>query len=173
MNNSTIIDKCCDRIGISGGWNLPVYRTCKIGDFTISVSPTQWIRRYLRFIPYLSATNVNLIVVMKPNDPNDDMEIHLNLYRFDGSNEYPIGIDPEVVVNSKDEMRIKVYMYLVTYGQYNMQIKLPKHAAEVITTFSVLERDAVIFPLVCYLITLVLGSGLTLLIQWLLGIFKG
>ncbi|MCX6006692.1 MAG: hypothetical protein NTZ34_05455 [Chloroflexi bacterium] len=151
---------------------MPVYRTTRIGKFTVSVTPTQWFRRYLQFIPYLSATNVNLIVKMKPNDPNDDTWIRLNLYRFDGNDQYYVGeIEPEEIVNSQKEIRIRIDQYLVTYGQYNLQILLPEHKAEVVATFSVLERDATLFPIVLSLITLILGSGLTLLVQWLWKIF--
>ena len=156
---------------------MPKYDSRKWNDYEISVKPTG-IRRYFNSIPYLSGDDVRLNISVKTISGSKREFIYKwRLFRFDGTKEWPVTdyFEHNFVGNPKDRFDEMYSDKLATYGQYNLQLQLDNIKEERINTgsmvmavFSILERDKIVPYTFFSLISLIIGAGLTLLVQWII-----
>jgi hypothetical protein len=158
---------------------MPKYRTISWDDFKISLKPSKGLRRFIvfRWIPYFSGTNINLLLSVKTRSKKKlDFISELRCYRFDGKNNNFIDIMsgswiPDIQPTAKYKENISEY--LVTYGEYIMDVRITNSLKTseyfTITNFSILERDKYIPSIVFSFLSLVIGAGLTLLVQFMVG----
>ena len=156
---------------------MPANRTINWGDYNISVRHAGfrgW--RLFRWIPYLSGSDVKIVIKIKTKSKQRRKFIYKWLIqRYDGSKENTIWglVSRSHILEPRNEVVEEWSKYLVTYGQHNLQLQLDDKddggntGLEVMSVFSIFEGDKIVPYVVFSLVSLATGSGLTLLIQWI------
>lgn len=159
---------------------MPSYRTYEWKDYKISTRPTG-LRRLLRFVPYLSGGYIGLVISIRTKSKRKrTFSYKWRLFRFDGKNEYAVGSDyteHSYIENPMNEVRENIKHYLVTYGQYNLQLQLDSEedgntGGQVLAIFSFLERDRIISSISFSILMLMAGGFIVILVLWLIGVIS-
>jgi len=142
-------------------------------DYVVKIRPIGW-RSIIRFWPYLSGSDVNFKINLRTRSNTERDFIYNRLvHRFDGQNMIQNVCPPYDYRNKPTrELEDRFHDYLVTTGEYSIQVQIgegAKHSkCEVMANFSILERDKIVPYVVFSLVSLFIGAGFALLIQWVL-----
>ena len=142
-------------------------------DYIVTVRPTSW-RNIIRFWPYLSGSDVRFKINLKTKDGKERTFTYLRIVQ-----RFYLNAAQEVVPRYEHTETARIFKddfheYFVTTGEYSIQVMLEENKKsskfEVLTNFSVLERDKIVPYVAFSIISIILGAGLTLLIQWIINL---
>jgi hypothetical protein len=152
---------------------MPKCHNFEWDDYAVRISPIGW-RNVIRFLPYLSGSDVDFKISMRTKSKAERDFIYTRaVRRFDGHG-MASDVCPTYDYRNKPTriLEDRFHDYLVTTGEYSIEVIMEEGTKcsrwQVVANFSVLERDKYVPYIIFSLISLFIGAGLTLLIQWLL-----
>lgn len=154
---------------------MPKYKTIIWDDYRISLKP-RGLRHIFGWLPYLSGSDVRLTLCVRTKSKQKrDFTCELKCVRFDGNqNNFIESLSgswiPDKTPTAKYTEEIREY--LVTYGEYIFDIRIIESPQIskwfTIDNFSILERDKIVPYIIWGVFLLIIGAGLTLLVQWII-----
>lgn len=156
---------------------MPSYREFTWSDYKVSVRPTDW-RKVFRFIPYLNGTNVNLAIFIKTlSGAKRKFSYRWVLYRWDGKNQIHQKEDGKSFrFKPQNEIRENLNIpYLSIPNNYYIHVLLIEEGdrggsdRQVVTNFTLLDRDMFTVRLAIGIGLLILGGIITVLIKLFYG----
>ena len=165
---------------------MPVFRKYEGSNWTIRIYPHNKIRRLVRFLPYLYGSHVSVMMVIKGRTQwkgISETQYNWQLFRWDvNSKEFARSGSGEFQILPKGKVKKRLDIdYLSIPGQYILEMgfqetidgKENSGRFEEVATFTILDRDLFSAQWLSIIaggaIGAVIGSGLTLLVTFLLG----